>query len=225
MFGRGKLVLYDPIFKNNDWSKIISACQSGKVPDTWKVGDQETMTINGTDYAIDIIGKDHDEYSDGTGTAPLTFQLHDCDALKNNMHYTDDNTVGWTGCKMRIQNLSGRISALPSEVQSALREVNKLTAAGGTSTTINITADKLFLLSEVEALGGVANSNSGEGSQYAYYSTTKNRVKKVDGTASFWWLRSPRKSSSNQFCGFSVSGATDTGYASSQLGVSFAFCF
>ena len=50
-------VNYDPVFANNDWATIISACQANAVPATWVVGSSKSMTINGASYQIDIIGK------------------------------------------------------------------------------------------------------------------------------------------------------------------------
>ena len=82
---RGKASVLDDIFANNSWEAIIAACQSGNVPASWAVGDSKTMTIGGTDYQIDIIGKNHDTYTAG-GTAPLTFQLHDCYGTEYNMN-------------------------------------------------------------------------------------------------------------------------------------------
>lgn len=58
---------YDPVFANNTWEQIIEACHNNEVPDAWKVADQKPMTIGGSDYLIDIIGKNHDDYSDGSG--------------------------------------------------------------------------------------------------------------------------------------------------------------
>lgn len=69
---------YEANFADNTWEQIISVCQKGIVPLSWKVGDQKAMTIGGTDYLIDIIGINHDDYSDGSGKATFTFQLHDC---------------------------------------------------------------------------------------------------------------------------------------------------
>lgn len=68
----------DPVFANNSWAGVVTACRRGTVPSTWVVGDSMPMTIGGTDYQVDIIGKSHDDYYDGSGKAPLTFQLHDC---------------------------------------------------------------------------------------------------------------------------------------------------
>ena len=70
-------VSYPKNFANATWAQIIDACHKNKVPATWVVGNSKTMLIDGTEYQIDIIGKNHDDYADGSGKAPLTFQLHD----------------------------------------------------------------------------------------------------------------------------------------------------
>ena len=151
---------FDSVFSNNSWEAIIAACQSGNVPNRWAVGDSKMMAINGTDYQIDIIGKNHDTYTSG-GTAPLTFQLHDCYAYEKQMNSSGTNIGGWTSCAMRHTHLPAILALMPTEVQNGIREVNKLTSAGNQSATINTTADKLFLLSEIEIFGRVDYSNIG----------------------------------------------------------------
>ncbi len=215
----------DDTFANNSWEAIIAACQSGSVPDTWVVGNSKTMTINGTDYQIDIIGKNHDSYADGSGTAPLTFQMHDCYGTTYAMNSSNTNAGGWTDCAMRSTHLPAVLALMPSEVQAGIREVNKLTSAGSQSATINTTADKLFLLSEIEIFGSVTYSKSGEGSQYAYYSAGNSKVKNRSGSAGFWWERSPSGSNSTYFCRVISSGSANNSYASNSSGVAFGFCF
>ena len=214
----------DPVFANNSWEAIIAACQSGNVHDSWMVGNSKTMTINGTDYQIDIIGKNHDTYTAG-GTAPLTFQMHDCYGELKNMESFNTNIGGWTSCAMRSTHLPAILSMMPTEVQTAIREVNKLTSAGSQSSTINTTADKLFLLSEIEIFGSVTNSKSGEGTQYDYYKAGNSKVKRVNGSADNWWERSPYSGSTYNFCYVGVRGGVGYSGASSDFGVSFAFCF
>ncbi len=215
---------YDPVFANNTWEQIIEACHNNEVPDTWKVADQKPMTINGVDYQIDIIGKNHDTYTAG-GKAPLTFQLHDCYGEQKSMHSNSINRVGWTSCAMRITHLPAILALMPSEVQAGIKEVNKLTSAGNQSSTINTTADKLFLLSEIEIFGSTTYSKSGEGSQYAYYSAGNSKVKNFSGSASGWWERSPRGSDSTGFCLVDIYGNADYRRAMNAFGVAFAFCF
>lgn len=212
-------------FADNTWEQIIYACQNNSVPDTWLVGDQKSMTINGTDYAIDIIGKNHDDYTDKSGKAPLTFQLHDCYLTEYAMNSSDTSSGGWTNCAMRSTHLPAVMALMPSEVKSGLKEVNKLTSAGANNNTINTTADKLFLLSEIEVFGSTTYSVSGEGSQYDYYKAGNSRVKNKGESAVVWYERSPQKNASDGFCGITINGTAWATYASTAHGVSFAFCF
>ena len=212
-------------FSDNDWATVIKACQMDAVPATWAVGDQKTMTINGTEYTVSILGKNHDNYSDGTGKAPLTFQLLHCYNTKYRMNGNDTNSGGWTSCQMRSLHLPAILALMPSEVQSALREVNKLTTGGSTSGTIITTADKLFLLSEVEVFGTLSNSRTGEGIRYDYYNKGYSNAKKSNGADSIYWLRSPRTSDSNNFCCVAAGGGASYYGPSNPAGVSFAFCF
>ena len=221
--GKAPLVL-DAIFANNSWEAIIAACQSGNVPDSWVVGNSKTMTINGVDYQIDIIGKNHDTYAAG-GTAPLTFQMHDCYGTKYAMNSSNTNSGGWTSCVMRSTHLPAILALMPSEVQAGIKEVNKLTSVGSQSGTINTTADKLFLLSEIEIFGSVPNSKSGEGSQYAYYSAGNSKVKNLSGSANGWWERSPRGRDSTSFCTVTSGGVATSNAAFISFGVAFGFCF
>lgn len=216
---------YDPVFANNTWEQIIEACRNNEVPDTWKVADHKLMTINGVDYQIDIIGKNHDDYSDGSGKAPLTFQLHDCYADTKQMNSSNTNSGGWTSCAMRSTHLPAILALMPTEVRNGIREVNKLTSAGSQSATINTTADKLFLLSEIEIFGRVIYSKSGEGTQYDYYKAGNSKVKKFNGSVAAWWGRSPRGVISTGFCRVDSSGNATYFYASYAYGVAFGFCF
>ena len=103
--------------------------------------------------------------------------------------------------------------------------MNKLTSAGSQSATINTTADKLFLLSEIEIFGSVSYSKSGEGTQYDYYKAGNSKVKEFNGSARYWWERSPSGSDSAYFCGVASTGTASCTSASYAFGVAFGFCF
>ena len=215
---------YDPVFANNTWEQIIDACHNNAVPDTWNVADSKLMTINGVDYQIDIIGKNHDTYTAG-GTAPLTFQMHDCYSTAYAMNSFNTNAGGWTSCSMRSTHLPAILALMPTEVQNGIREVNKLTSAGNQSSTINTTSDKLFLLSEIEIFGSVRYSKSGEGTQYDYYKAGNSKVKNRNGSSEYWWERSPHKSLSGYFCCVHYNGSANYYGDSNSYGVTFGFCF
>jgi hypothetical protein len=216
---------YDPVFTNNTWEQIIAACHNNEVPDTWKVADHKPMTINGVDYQIDIIGKNHDDYSDGSGKAPLTFQLHDCYKLAKAMHSTAANTMGWTQCSMRVEHLPIILKQMPADVQSGIREVNKISSSGGKKPSLETTKDNLFLLSEVEVFGSSSNSLSGEGTQYDYYKAGNSTVKNFNGSAYDWWERSPTANSTRYYCNVKSTGSSVNSSANVTRGVAFGFCF
>lgn len=216
---------YDPVFANNTWEQIIAACHNNEVPDTWKVADHKPMTIGGSDYLIDIIGKNHDDYSDGSGKAPLTFQLHDCYNIAKAMHSTGSNTMGWGKCSMRVEHLPTILKQMPADVQSGIREVNKISKNGGKSTLLVTTKDSLFLLSEVEVFGSSSNSLSGEGTQYDYYKAGNSTVKNFNGSAYDWWERSPSTGSTRYYCVVKSTGSSINANSNTIRGVAFAFCF
>ena len=126
---------------------------------------------------------------------------------------------------MRSTHLPAILALMPTEVQNGIREVNKMTSAGSQSATINTTADKLFLLSEIEIFGSVSYSKSGEGTQYDYYKAGNSKVKKYSGSANTWWERSPCGSNSAGFCRVYSNGTAVYNNASIAYGVAFGFCF
>lgn len=215
------LIMIDPVFGNNSWAAIIKACQEKQVPDTWKVGDSCNMTINNKTYAIDIIGKNHDDYADGSGKAPLTFQMHTTYATQYKMNGAERNDCGWKNCLVRISNAFPKLKqVMPAEVVAALKGVTKKTTAGNASSAIDTTTDTLFLLSEIEVQGTRTHSYAGEGTQYAYYQTAANRKKNRA-----WYLRSPRINSTSCFCRTGWDGEADWSVASEVDGIAAAWCF
>ena len=211
-------------FADNDWASIIEACHSGSVPDTWVVGNSKTMTIDGVNYQVDIIGKNHDTYTAG-GIAPLTFGLHDCYGTAYRMNSSNTSMTGWDGSEIRTETIPAILAKMPVNIQNGIKAVNKLTATNGTNGTIKTASDKLFIFSEIEVYGSTKNSLSGEGKQYDYYKAGNSKVKKVGSTADWWWLRSPWAHHTFNFCGFNDKGAPSVVSATAVNGVCFGFCF
>ena len=215
------MIMIDPVFGNNSWAAIIKACQEKQVPDTWNVGNSCNMTINNKTYAIDIIGKNHDDYADGSGKAPRTFQMHTTYATQYKMNGAEYNNCGWKNCLVRTSNAFPKLKqVMPAEVVAALKAVTKKTTAGDASSAIDTTSDTLFLLSEIEVQGTRTHSYAGEGTQYAYYKTAANRKKNRA-----WYLRSPRINSTSCFCRTGWDGEADWSVASEVDGIAAAWCF
>ena len=218
----------NPVFADNDWSAIIYACQHNMVPDTWVADGScyKDMEINGTNYRIDIIGKNHDTYADG-GTAPLTFQMHDC--------YSEPYVLSgvgvrpaWTECEMRTSTLPMLLKLMPAVVRLNVREVVKVTAQYPGDNTKVETNDKLFLLSGSEIFNFPTNSFAGEGNRYEYYiQQSSGAIKRVvNGTSVWWWLRSPVSAGlPNVYVAVVTSGGSTNAPGTYSEYIAFAFCF
>ena len=204
----------------------------GSVHRKLSVGDQVSLSLNGTSYAFDIIGFNHDALttataygsSTATGKAGITLQMHDIFATTYPMNSSNTNSGGWNSSVMRSTTMGTMKGYLPSAWQSVIKPVNKKTSAGSQSTTINTTSDSCFLLSEIEIFGTTTYSVSGEGTQYAYYKAGNSTVKNKSGSANVWWERSPHSSYSTRFCLVISSGGATNSSASTSGGVAFGFC-
>ena len=209
------------------WDNIAAVSKSGQAPNYWKVGDKKNITVNGVTYAAQIIGFDHDTLTTADGgrtKAGITFQLVDCLKTTYSMNGSNTNVNGWRGSTMRTSTMATLLNQLSSDLKSVLKFVNKVTSVGNNSSGLETTSDKLFLLSEIEVFGATQYSYAGEGKQYEYYTAGNSTIKKVDGSANFWWERSPYSGNTNFFCYVDSNGYDFYGNASYSRGVSFGFC-
>ena len=211
-------------FADASWEQIIEACNTNTVPATWTVGDSRTMVLGGVSYAIDIIGKNHDDYADGSGKAPLTLQMHDCYSELSRTSYLGTSSNIWTSSEMRTTTLLSILYKMPVAVLGAVKEVNKKTGYGNTVTGTDTNKEKVFLPAEIEITGSKGSSYSGEGSRYEYYSSSDRRIKYKNGTAQIWWTRSPVDGSANTTRGITTSGSASSYTSSETYGVAPAFC-
>lgn len=198
------------------------------------IGDQVTLSLNGTNYAFDVIGFNHDTLTDtaaygantATGKAGITFQMHDLFATTYVMNGSNTNSGGWKNSAMRTSTMSIMKGYLPDDWKAIIKPVNKVSGTGGDSSSGTETvSDSCFLLAEIEIFGSTTYSVSGEGTQYAYYKAGNSKVKYKGGSAYAWWERSPRSGYSDFFCYvYSSNGSASYYPASNSLGVAFGFC-
>lgn len=208
---------------DTDWADIDICGRLGMAQQFFKVGDSKTVNIGGTNYEVQIIGFNHDDNVSG-GKAAYSFQLVDCLNQTQQMNTSNTNTGGWNGSAMR-----GRMSTYKSQLPAALRNVIKTVkkksgTGGGSSSGTQQTNDDLFLLSEIEIFGTTTYSVAGEGTQYEWYKAGNSRIKKVNGSANYWWERSPYCGGTSYFCYVGSSGSADFYNAYYSSGVSFGFC-
>ena len=206
---------------------------NGSIHRKISVGDQVTLPLNGTNYAFDVIGFNHDTLTTptaygaatATGKAGITFQMHDLFGTYFTMNDSRTNAGGWKGSKMRTSTMVTMKGYLPSVWQTAIKLVNKASSTGGGSSSGTETvSDSCFLLAEVEIFGNISYSVAGEGVQYAYYKAGNSKVKNQNGSAYYWWERSPYPGNSRYFCNVNDNGNANNYYADDTNGIAFGFC-
>ena len=223
----------DLSFSKASWGQIAALSEGGSASKYFSVGDEKTIELTtGEEITLVILGFNHDDLASG-GKAGITIGMKNLLATRYAMNSSNTNAGGWDQSKMRTETMQTLLAQLPSDLRNSIKQVNKKATAGGASTTITTSSDKLFLFSEVEIDGTTTAGYADEGEQYEYWKTIKDgtvaadRIKYLSnggGSASDWWLRSPNVSSSTYFRCIYSTGNVYYYYASTTYGVSFGFC-
>lgn len=159
------------------------------------------------DSAMRILGFNHDDLADKsaygaittTGKAGFTFRISNYFGpwpMSGSGSSSDvaTNVGNWEKSQIRTYVFEH----LKTTFDSVKKTVKKKTSKGGQSTEIITTEDGAFILSVVEAYGNTQNyAVDGEGTQYAWFKAGNLKPDKD-------WARSPYKSSSTNFCYFTV---------------------
>ncbi len=202
-------------------------------------GDTKEVELSdGSTITVELADIYHDDKSDGSGKAGLTF-ICASSIGQHAMNSTGTIDGGWESSEMRSWLASDVLSSLPEDLSGVILQVNKMTNnTGSTSDAASVTAtsDTLWLLSAREVCGTVdwfaheygANYASyddvcnGEGEQYALFSqagvgprTDPNGALKrvgVDGAATAWFYRSAMNYTFENIEGSFFYEALDSGY-------------
>ena len=224
-------------FATAEWGDISRIAANGDAQKYFNVGDEKTVELStGEEVTLVILGFNHDDLADGSGKAGMTIGMKNLLADSYGMNANPTSVGGWDESAMRTSTMATLLSQLPSDLQGVIKQVNKKATAGGASTTITTSSDKLWLFSEVEIDGTTSSGYVDEGEQYEYWKTVKDgtvaadRIKYLSngsGSKRAWWLRSPWLDpliGSGHFRLIGILGGIGSDYADIAFGVSFGFC-
>ena len=184
---------------------------------------------NGKTMEYRIVGINHDDLADGSGKAGLTFEAAN-DALdQQRMNATNANAGGWEKSELRDRLNTGDLWALlPSELQSKVKSVTKMTDNKGGGTP-SATTDKVFLVSTTEVYGNFWSNDhlQSDGTQYEYYASKGVTLRNYSGAASGYscWTRSASTGYSISFHYVQWNGDCGDANASGNLWLFPAWCF
>ena len=208
------------------WAQIIAIGNSGEECSLFfSVGDAKDLQLTTSELVPVVIGDfKHNTITGTSNKAAMAFTFKNCLNTTYPMNSSNTNSGGWNNSAMRKTRMANILNTFPAELRAdgAIKYVDVLASAGGGSTAITTSSDKLRLHSIVELGLSYSYAASGEGTKYAYY-TSGNRVKTVGGVASVYWTRSPYTGSSGLFCCVNTSGTANNSSASYSYGVACGF--
>ena len=163
------------------------------------IGSTIKLKVNGSakDFIVVHQGKPSSVYDDScNGTWLLMKDIYE------NRAWHSSNTNDYANSTIHSYLNSTFLNLFESNIKNAIKQVKLPYRKGsGTSTTVtsgsNGLSAKIFLLSATETSFSFSYMPSGEGAELAYFkgcadnSSDSKRVAKLNGSAAYWWLRSP----------------------------------
>jgi len=208
------------------WAQIIAIGNSGEECSLFfSVGDAKDLQLTTSELVPVVIGDfKHNTITGTSNKAAMAFTFKNCLNTTYPMNSSNSSSGGWNNSAMRKTRMTNILNTFPAELiaDGAIKYVDVLASAGGGSTAITTSSDRLRLHSIVELGLSYSYAASGEGTKYAYY-TSGNRVKTVGGVASIYWTRSPDTGDSGSFCYVATSGTAGSHAASRSHGVACGF--
>ena len=216
---------------------MVAAADAGQInlSDYWHAGDTRTVRLSamqrgavGETHAaqnVQFVLNDAGHFTLANGKK-CNFVVHQKDCLKEYgyMNSSNTNSGGWNGCARRTWCNETYRNAIPASLRGIFKQFKTRAANGSGSSAVEST-DYFALPSEKEVFGSVIHSNSSaesQNTQFQYYKTASNRIKKrgINGSADWWWERSPVSGDSARFCMVSSGGSANYITASRGYGLS-----
>ena len=164
------------------------------------IGSTIKLKVNGSARNFIVVhqGKPSSVYDDSCNGTWLLMQ-----DIYENRAWHSSNTNDYANSTIHSYLNSTFLNLFESNIKNAIKQVKLPYRKGsGTSTTVtsgsNGLSAKIFLLSATETSFDFSYMPSGEGAELAYFkgcadnSSDSKRVAYLNGSAAYWWLRSPR---------------------------------
>ena len=189
---------------------MVAAADAGQIDlsDYWSEGDTRTVHLSAMSGSVSNANESHaaqdvqmvltdpGHYTLANGKK-CNFVVLQKDCLKEYgvMNSQNTNLGGWNNCPRRTWCNSAYRNAIPASLRPIFKQF-KVRTANGSGSGVTESTDYFSLFSEKEIFGSTTYANSSaesQNTQLNWYKTSSNRIKRVNGSAYYWWERSPRR--------------------------------
>ena len=193
------------------------------IQSVWSIGDEREVNLSAFTFTSQgresisaqtvkfvIMNFGGKTLADGNDTTCLAI-VGQKDALDTLVKFSTTSSYpnGWKDSGLQYSCNHEYRNAIPSDFRDLFKQYNNKSGKGYNSTGLNDTVDYFAFAAAVEVFGTESSQlTEGEGTQFEYYQTTENRIKKQgsSGSAVDYWTRSAYKASYNIFHILSTGG-------------------
>lgn len=215
----------EPETITDSWSEIFAAEQDGTYSTKYSIGDTKMLDL-GTEgqHLMEIVAFDTDDKADGTGKAKITWISKDQLNTAHNMNSTSTTAGGWEQSEMRSYLKNTIKPLIPETVRNAIVPVTKISSTYSGAIVVNgqTTTDDVWIPSNHEVSPTTTTYESTGSTYSSKFTNATSKIKKRNGSAGNWWLRST--DGSTRFRNVDTSGYTSGTDASYNRGVALGFC-
>lgn len=225
---------------------MVAASDAGVIDlyDYWSVGDERkvrlsAITSSNWSYGEEthsaqtvtfvLMNKGGKTLASG-GTCKFVVGLKNCLSVKGWINFADVSSGGFPQMSRRGWYDTDFRNAIPATLRGIFKQHINYCNVGDSSVkpgTIGSTVDYFAPPAVVEVLGNNGNySMDGEGTQFEWYKTTANQLKKLgdSGSKANYWTRSKQTYNNTNMCLINTNGVCTTTRPSSFLGLTMFGC-
>ena len=229
-------------FANDSWETINKVVSAGKGY-AYPVGSEKEITIDGKSYTIRVVNNttpsecNNDDFSQTA--CGFVVEFVDIFTTNQKMFGSQSNKGGWQGSTLRTYLNGTFYDLLPDDLKKVIIRTKTISGHGTTSGETNFTTtDKIYLPSAKEIM--VDSSKSTISTQDSAFENTRQldyyqsiglrasydyliKYKVGTTTATAWWLRTAKKTTSTTYLSISTSGAWTATNANTAIGITPVF--
>ena len=211
----GKIVVnYEATFNEDSWAKISENIKAGKTS-SYKIGDEKEIEIGDNSYTVRLANKSTPDECTGENFSQTAcgFVIEFVDIVEKRVMNEETTNIGsWPASALSTYANNEFYESLPDDLKNIILDTTVISGYGNSSEKENFTStDKIYLLNKKEiniSSGYDTAANSTRTLDYYIDKNNSFRIKKLDETATTWWLRSATPAVQGMSCAFGNVGTS-----------------